>query len=474
MPGRVLLLVHALAPEEQTGAPLVALGYATCLARLGWSVAVLSTSAMVDSWDWPPIEVPVERQADPEDRDRAHGRDGVEPARFLHFRVPVGSAAGISWSLLAPSDSLGPNRTERIYFESLLDRLAPDVVHVVDNVNMPLDWPDLARRRGVPVLRSVSCAEDLCALVAPVSPRSGPSGFCEPPLTPDRCTGCAFAALAPPWQHDGDPPPAHPARVLASRRWRATLSDLLARKRERTAVQFGEVFDTVVFATAAWRAYFEATLPLPPGRAVVVPMGVDGPAGLVRERRNRGEGPLRLVLASTLDAAKGIGDVVEAFLRPELAGRDDYRLEIHGGGNVELVQPLLDSNPHVSHHGAYSFSDLPAILGSAQVGLSPSLFETFHRVTREYLLAGLPVVAGRALGVSEAVVDGYNGLVYHRDDPASLARTVARLLDDPNLVERLSEGALATAVPSVEQEVDRLVELYRYARRPAATEPLVP
>ncbi|MDA8392644.1 MAG: glycosyltransferase [Actinomycetota bacterium] len=458
--GTVLLVVHALAPEEQTGAPLVAQGYATSLARRGWNVAVLSTSGEVDCWSSPPVRVPVAPVANA-------GGVTCDSAAFLHYRVPVGNAAGISWSLLAPSDRLDPDRRERKYFESVLDQVRPDLVHVVDNVNMSLDWPELARQRGVPVLRSVSCAEDLCALIAPVSPRSGPLGFCQAPLTPGRCTDCAFSALAPPWQQDGDPPPSHPARKLASDRWRSTLSDLLARKRERAAVQFREVFHTVVFATAAWRTYFEASLPLGAGRGVVVPMGLEPPPGLLPRKREWGGGPLRIVLASTLDAAKGVADVAEAFGRPELARRDDYRLEIHGGGNTELVQPLVESNPNVSYHGAYGVSDLACILGDAHVGLSPSLFETFHRVTREYLLAGVPVVGGSALGVSEALVDGCNSVTYDRSRPGGLSRAVLRLLDDPGLVGRLSEGALSTAVPTVEDEVDGLVRLYQDIRRSA-------
>src|SRR5664280_298435 len=127
-------------------------------------------------------------------------------------------------------------------FGDLLDRVAPDLVHVVNNVHLPLDWPEVAAARGIPVVRSVTCAEDLCGMIAPVSPRSGPDGYCIPPLTPEHCARCL-------------------ANAPDSANW-AGVPDALARKRARSVFQFGAVFARIIFATPGFRHYFEQTLPL--------------------------------------------------------------------------------------------------------------------------------------------------------------------------------------------------------------------
>ncbi len=103
---------------------------------------------------------------------------------------------------------------------------------------------------------------------------------------------------------------------------------------------------------------------------------------------------------------------------------------------------------------------LPELLGGVDVGLSTSRFETFHRITREYFLAGLPVIGSHAFGIREIIRHGVNGLVFDDADPVSLTRAVTRLLDDRDLLERLTAGARATPIRSLDDEADELARLY--------------
>src|SRR5664280_2080885 len=172
-PTRVMYVVHSLPPEEFTGSPLSAFGYARALSERGWAVTVVYASQEARSWALIPQ------------------REAGEP--FDRVRVPM-SQHPRSWPVDAPSAS-GPERVRADQaFGDLLDRVAPDLVHVVNNVHLPLDWPEVAAARGIPVIRSVTCAEDLCGRIAPVSPRSGSDGYCIPPLTPKHCARCIASA----------------------------------------------------------------------------------------------------------------------------------------------------------------------------------------------------------------------------------------------------------------------------------------
>jgi glycosyltransferase involved in cell wall biosynthesis len=55
----------------------------------------------------------------------------------------------------------------------------------------------------------------------------------------------------------------------------------------------------------------------------------------------------------------------------------------------------------------------------------------------EALAAGLPVVAARSVGITEAIRNGETGLLWPFNNPPVLAHTLARLLADPVLMAHL-------------------------------------
>ena len=444
----VLYVVHGLPPAEHTGTPLVALGYAQALSARGWAVTVVSgTDPTVTSWAAPDtVQEPDEG--------------------FQRVRVPISPLHGVAWAIHAASVR-GVETPAAAGFAQILRRRRPDVVHVVDNVNLPLELPEVAQAAGIPVVRTVSCAEDLCALVAPVSPCSGPSGYCLPPLTPEHCVVCVTAAH--PDLLKADPRErldqgGHGNVAQREDAWRRRrLRDALQRKRARAVHQYTKVFDRIVFSNPAWRRYFEATLPLDPTRARTIAMGMDLRPWVDARSASRSlhaSEPVVLGIAGTLDAVKGADVLLDAFTSPELLGREDYRLRCIGGGDPALLAALAAGNPRVELHDRYRAEELPGILADLHVGLAPSYFETFHRVTREYLLAGLPVVSSRALGVLDVVRHGVNGLVFDHAEPGAFVRAVEAILDDRELLTRLRTGAAATEIRSVDDEADELAALY--------------
>jgi glycosyltransferase involved in cell wall biosynthesis len=421
---RVLYMVHALPPEEFSGTPLVVQGYARRLAQRGAACAVVYASLGEQGWDTGAVP------------------DGEG---FLRYPVPLTPYRAYHWCVEAASDT-APDATSSAAFDRILDDFAPDVVHVVDNVHLPLAWPEHAVSRGYRVVRTVSCTEDLCGMIAPVSPRSGARGFCAAPLTPSQCADCLLSAGVYPSDEQG-----------ATRRW---LVEALERKRQRAGHQYGETFERLIFSSDDFRRYFEDSMALRADRVQVVPMGLDPLPGQQR-RSSATAGPLVFLLAGMLDRAKGFSSVVEAFSSPALTSRHDYRLEIRGGGEVAHLASLCEVNPNVHYGGPYTPEDLVDLLSRVDVGISASYFETFHRVTREYFHSGVPVIGSRTFGIPDIVRDGLNGLLFDGAEPSTLVRAVLRCLDEPDLVPRLRGGACDTVVRSVDNELDDLVALYR-------------
>lgn len=82
--------------------------------------------------------------------------------------------------------------------------------------------------------------------------------------------------------------------------------------------------------------------------------------------------------------------------------------------------------------------DVPAVLGQLSLFVLPSLYEPFGRVLIEAMAAGLPIVASRAGGVPEIVVEGETGLLVPPGDAGALASAIEAVMGDPALAARLA------------------------------------
>ena len=89
--------------------------------------------------------------------------------------------------------------------------------------------------------------------------------------------------------------------------------------------------------------------------------------------------------------------------------------------------------------------DVARFYAIAEVFVLPSHSEGSSNVLLEAMMAGVPIVATRAGGNPEIVVDEDTGLLVPVRDTPGLARAIARLLTEPNLAARFATAAAARA-----------------------------
>jgi len=158
--------------------------------------------------------------------------------------------------------------------------------------------------------------------------------------------------------------------------------------------------------------------------------------------------PPTIVCVGRLVDAKGVDVALRAL--PEIVRfHADARLRVVGDGPLRGALAQLASNLGVAARtefiGAVSRDAVAEVLDDATVLVMPSRggSEGLPLVALEAALMERPVVASRDGGLSEAVVDGVTGFLVQDADPPSIARAVARLLDDRALAVRMGRAGRA-------------------------------
>jgi glycosyltransferase involved in cell wall biosynthesis len=195
----------------------------------------------------------------------------------------------------------------------------------------------------------------------------------------------------------------------------------------------------------------------------VIPNGVDQtvfrPGSRLAARRTLGlspDLPVALVVAH-LGAANPYKDFagLRAALQHLGAGGLAARVLVVGA-----ARPPEHYDRIVVEHRPYtpSVAELARYYQAADLLVHLSKEETFSFVIVEAMSCALPVVASAVGAIPEVVADGLTGLLVPPGDPAATAGTLARVLTDPALRERLSRAAAARARETF--DVERMIDTY--------------
>ncbi|OBG18569.1 glycosyl transferase family 1 [Mycolicibacterium celeriflavum] len=184
----------------------------------------------------------------------------------------------------------------------------------------------------------------------------------------------------------------------------------------------------------------------------------------VRSELGGGPGPL-VVLPAAFRDFKGIPVAIRAWPQV-LQTHPDAVLSLVGGGPDEVELRGLVSEVGVTDSVIFAGirSDMPRVYRAADVVLLPSTYgENLPTVLIEASASGKAIAASRIGGIPDIIVDGSTGLLFEPNDPAALAVTVTRLLDDPQLRRSLGKPAIERARVefSATSWAHRLEDLYR-------------
>jgi glycosyltransferase involved in cell wall biosynthesis len=134
---------------------------------------------------------------------------------------------------------------------------------------------------------------------------------------------------------------------------------------------------------------------------------------------------------------------------------------VKGDPYAATLQRLAKGDSRIHFMGPYHQHELASLLADVDVLLMPALWhETYSFVTREAVLAGVPVIAADMGGMRAAIDDGENGLLLPAGDVEAWAMAIRRLAAQPDLLDRMADAQRQRPVRSIEANAADLEELY--------------
>ena len=163
--------------------------------------------------------------------------------------------------------------------------------------------------------------------------------------------------------------------------------------------------------------------------------------------------------------SKGVHVLLEAFNSIKSEGTE---LRIHGkfvpyhAGFEQYPEYLrsLGERDNILWLGEYDNREIAKILAEIDILVLPSIwYENSPLVIHEAFLAHIPVITSNIGGMAELIQDGVNGLHFKVGSSGDLAEKMQMVLDNPNLIERMSKNV--SAVIPIEDHAVEIESIYQ-------------
>ena len=151
-------------------------------------------------------------------------------------------------------------------------------------------------------------------------------------------------------------------------------------------------------------------------------------------------GTFCLLYVGRMKKDKGVPDLLEAFGRLRIQYPQLHLIMV--GPDEEHL--LAGYNEDGFHHIGYT-QKVETYMAAADIICLPSYREGFGTVLIEAAASGLPAVASRIYGITDAVVEGETGLMHRVGDIVEITDCVDRLLREPSLRRKIGEAAAQRA-----------------------------
>ena len=216
------------------------------------------------------------------------------------------------------------------------------------------------------------------------------------------------------------------------------VKSVLGRNYEKFVYSGGDVF---VAISKIIRNHYSTIIPKQ--KIQLVYNGITPPPDSMLSKHNNPE--IRFCIVGIVSPNKNQKEALEAMnILVNKMGVNNVSLTFVGKEDPVYVQELKKYSEHNNLHGHICFlgerNDVGNILSTMDVGLMTSKSEAFGRVTVEYMMHDLAVIASSTGANPEIIAHETTGLLYKLGDTMELACQMKKVIDDKKLLMKLAEN----------------------------------
>jgi len=202
----------------------------------------------------------------------------------------------------------------------------------------------------------------------------------------------------------------------------------------------------------------------------ILPSGIDldrfsrADNEIIRKKYNIDEDKIVLLTVSRLGPEKNILFLLKSFKKISLKNPGVYFIIVGDGPSkkeLEKGSNKLGLKDRTIFTGGIDWQEIPSFYKAADIFLFSSLTETQGLVIAEAMASGLPIVAVKAFGIKDVVINRENGILTSNNID-EFSKGVIELINKEELREKFSEKSKKIVKNfSSEKTTEKLINLYK-------------
>lgn len=193
----------------------------------------------------------------------------------------------------------------------------------------------------------------------------------------------------------------------------------------------------------------------------------DGISKRIFVNKKNEDGKIRLVMVAAVTESKGQEQIIDAVIKLPKSYQEKILLDFYGDDAGNYANNLKDKirqhnlSASIKFHG-YT-KKVEDVLNSADIGLVCSRAEGFGRVTVEYLMSGIAVLAADTGANKEVVRDKCMGEIYQYNDIEDLMKKLMYMIDNINEIRsmRKKRHEFACEEFTIQENLPKIIRFMR-------------
>ena len=368
-------------------------------------------------------------------------------------------------------------------FEHFLDVVNPDIVHFQHFVRLSASMVEVAKRRGIPTILTL---HDFWFLCPQIQLLTNSNQICYGPDSNTKCANCEnifhiygelHSSESFPDRKDTKvnffkypPEPFRTVKKLLPSKLKAALKEKLLKtrpaagsitpemigKRSRFLRQILDKVDVILAPSKFLRERF-ISYGIGKNRIVHSDYGIDHRLliNCAKEFSNK----FRFGFVGGTSEHKGIRVLIQAFNKIKENNTDLFVFGPYHPAYLDKLKRELKIDSRITFCGPFNNGEISSVFSKIDVLVYPSIWHENRPIAiLEALFAKIPVITSNLGGMAELVQDGVTGLLFEAGNPEDLAQKMVSLIDNPELMRRLSETP--RRVKTIEENAAELDEIY--------------